>query len=347
MTGGEAAARQRAVQRPSRPDALMERWVWLMRTGQWEAAWRQRDRSLLDVGPDEGRRPRHQQRLWRGQPIAGRRVLIACQHGLGDTVQFVRYVPMVAQLARYVALAVQPSLMPLVDGLPGLDRVVPLDDGPPDRDVEVDVLVEVMELAHLFRSTPGTVPASVPYLTAPALATRRRRRQPRLGFAWRAGDWDVRRSLAPEDARALVADVPWELVPLLPDPRPGEAALFEHGPGPQTMMSLAATLVSLDLVVTVDTLFAHLAGALGIPVWILLRADADWRWMQDRDDSPWYPTARLFRQSRPGEWGDVACRVRRLLTTRSRAESVESAAQDAPANPTPAPTDRWNRSGSQ
>jgi hypothetical protein len=123
-------------------------------------------------------------------------------------------------------------------------------------------------------------------------------------------------------------------VPLLPDPRPGEAALFEHGTGPQSITSLAATLASLDLVVTVDTLFAHLAGALGIPVWILLRADADWRWMQDRDDSPWYPTARLFRQSQPGVWSGVTRRVRRLLTTAPRVESVESAAQGAPANPT-------------
>jgi hypothetical protein len=309
----------------------MERWVWLMRTGRWEAGWRQRDRSLLEIGPDEGHRPRHLQRLWRGQPIAGQRVLIACQHGLGDTIQFVRYVPMVARTARYVALAVQPSLIPLVETLPGLDRVVPLDDGPPDRDVEVDVLVEVMELAHLFRSTPDTVPASVPYLRAPAVVANRHGTRPRLGFAWRAGDWDVQRWLPSADARALVADLPWDIVPLLPDPRPAEAALFEGGPGPQTMPSLAATLVSVDLVVTVDTLYAHLAGALGIPVWILLRADADWRWMRDRDDSPWYPTARLFRQSRPGEWADVARRVRCRLATWRGAESTEKA---APANPT-------------
>ena len=319
MTCGDPVARQRAAQGRPEAEALMERWIRLMRTGRWEAAWRQRDRSLLEVGPDECLRPRHLQRLWRGQPIAGRRVLIACQHGLGDTVQFVRYVPMVAEVARYVALAVQPSLMPLVETLPGLDRVVPLDDGPPDRDVDVDVLVEVMELAHLFRSTPDTVPAAVPYLSVPAVVAERQGTQPRLGFAWRAGEWDVQRSLPSRDARALVADLPCDLVPLLPDPRPDEAALFGHGPGPQAVTSLAATLVSVDLVVTVDTLFAHLAGALGIPVWILLRADADWRWMQDRDDSPWYPTARLFRQSQPGEWADVARRVRRQLAGWCRA----------------------------
>jgi hypothetical protein len=308
--------------------SAFERWVWLMRHGAWEAAWRQRDKSLLEIGEDEWQRPRHLQRLWRGEPVAGRRVLIACQHGLGDTIQFVRYVPMVAQVARHVSLAVQPPLIPLVEDLPGVDRVLPMHDGPPDADVEADVIVEVMELAHLFRSTPDTMPASVPYLNVPAIVSGRSTARPRLGFAWRAGDWDPTRSLAPAEALAVVDDVPWDVVPLLPDPRPGEAALFDGGAGPGSIVSLAAMMMSLELVVTVDTLFAHLAGALGVPVWILLRADPDWRWMLERADSPWYPTARLFRQDEPGEWRRVIREVRSNLVRRGAGRPVEPAANE-------------------
>jgi hypothetical protein len=278
-------------------------WMACMYRGDFAGAWRESDRALGSIAADEWRRPRHQQRLWRGEPLHGRSVLIHCYHGLGDTVQFLRYVPLVAAIARAVTVWIQPSLIPLAAGISPPVRVLPLHDGAPPS--EADVHVEIMELPHVFRTTEATIPRHIPYLDVPGPPqSRMPRPRPRVGIAWRAGEWNPARSVPVDLVAAMLTDVRCDVETLLPALMPEERTRFTSA-GPSTVAELAARMVGLDLVITVDTLFAHLSGALGRPTWILLPHDADWRWMRDRTDSPWYPTARLFRQRRRGEWRQV------------------------------------------
>jgi hypothetical protein len=298
---------------------LGARWFREMRRGDWEAAWRASDAILrAHAGVDCWHRPRHEQWVWDGTPLDGKRVLVRCYHGLGDTLQFIRYLPKVRAIAAETIVWAQPALIPLLRTADGIDRLEPLHDGAYEGEHDVDV--EVMELAHVFRSTPGTLPATVPYLhAAPAPLPRDGRLA--VGLVWRAGDWDERRSL-PFSLLQPLAELPGiDLHVLQRGP-----ALDECPPawgtrsGCDDVLQAARVMRALDLVITVDSMPAHLAGALGVPVWTLLIHDADWRWMEGRGDTPWYPTMRLFRQPAPGEWAPVVRRVadelRALATAR-------------------------------
>ena len=293
---------------PELPEDAGARWMAHMRRGEWEAAWRVSDAVLRSrAGRTWYHLPRHEQPVWNGAPLEGKRVLVRCYHGLGDTLQFIRFLPRVRALAAETVVWAQPELIPLLRTARGTGRLLPLHDGTPE--VEYDVDVEVMELAHLFRATPGTLPAEVPYLHADP-APLPHDGTLRVGIVWRAGGWDDRRSL-PVSVLAPLAEVPGVTLhvlqrgPGLEERPPG----FGVVSGSDSVTEAARVVRALDLVVTVDSMPAHLAGALGVPVWTLLHAEADWRWMEGRDDSPWYPTMRLFRQERPGEWAPVVARV--------------------------------------
>jgi len=285
-------------------------WMRFMRCGDFEAAWQISDRHLCPRGPEESRKPRHLQRIWDGRPLNGQHVLIRCYHGLGDSIQFLRYVPLAAAVAREVSLWIQAPLVKLVEPTPGLTQVRPLHDGDPG--IEYDVDVESMELSQVFRTTVETIPSRVPYLQLPGGLPRLQPGRPRIGLAWRAGSWDPRRSMPVHVAARMVEAAGCDVTVLQNDLGPEDLTWFSPS-GCSTISELAACLASLDLVITVDTVFAHLAGALGRPTWVLLQADADWRWMVNRDDSPWYPTARLYRQSVQGDWVSLAARVARDL----------------------------------
>jgi len=272
----------------------MTDWFACMCEGRFADAWAVSD-AVLAAGlwRDQRTLPRHQQAIWDGTPIDGRRVLVRCYHGLGDTIQFVRYMPMLRARARDVILWTQPALLPLLSNAPGIDRLLPLHDDVVD--VAYDVDVEIMELPWLFRTTLETIPAVVPYLTPPRAVRTQATGKPRVGLAWRTGGWAPHRAISLRNLAPL-----WSV--------PASWHVLHERPG-IGIADLASEMMTLDLVITVDSMPAHLAGALGIPVWTLLPADADWRWMQDRDDSPWYPTMRLFRQERAGEWRPVVERV--------------------------------------
>jgi hypothetical protein len=270
-----------------------QRWMRHMRRGDFAAAWAVSD-ALLRARANTPcwHLPRHEQYVWDGTPLRGRRVVVLCYHGFGDTLQFIRYVPRID--AAEITVVAQPSLIPLLETSCANARFVALtDDGLPRRDD--DVHVEVMELAHVFRSTLDTLPSDVPYLSCGVTPSPRNGSLSRVGVVCRGGDWDPRRDV-PETLMATLGDVPGVTLVSLGDVAPP--------------LRLAQTMCTLDLVVTIDSMPAHLAGALGIPVWTLLHSDADWRWMDARDDSPWYPTMRLFRQERAGEWAPVVARVR-------------------------------------
>ena len=283
-------------------------WMRYVRRGDFAAAWRVSDAVLrARAGRPCRHLPRHEQWVWDGTPLEGKRVLVRCCHGLGDTVQFIRYAPLVKAVAAEVTVWAQPPLIPLLRTARGIDRVLPLHEGDPDSDYDVDV--ELMELPHVFRSTLRTLPRAVPYLHVPP-APLRRTAPLAVGIAWRSGDWDGRRDV-PYPLLAPLAEVPGVELHVLQ--RGAGLAEREAGfgavSGSDDPCQAARVIRALDLVISIDSFPAHLAGALGVPTWTLLHADPDWRWMLDRDDSPWYPTMRLFRQDRAGDWAGVIARV--------------------------------------
>jgi hypothetical protein len=283
-------------------------WLLRMRQGDFEAAWQASDRiRRRRAGHRNWTIPRHLQQVWDGTPFDRRRVLIRCYHGLGDTIQFIRYASLVRATAREVIAWVQPALVPLLRAASGIDTVLPLHDGAPDADYDVDI--EVMELPYAFRTTVATIPGEVPYLTATPVVIQGGR--PRIGVVWRAGEWDEARSLNFRDLCPLF-DEPGTWISLQYGRRRYESHARLQVMGVSEIERLASVIAALDLIISIDSMPAHLGGALGTPVWTLLPQHADWRWMEHRRDTPWYPTMRLFRQSHGG-WPSVINEIRELL----------------------------------
>ncbi len=285
-------------------DADGTEWVHAMQRGDFAAAWNISDAQLRTRGAqDHTKLPRHFQNIWNGRSLFGKRVLVRCYHGLGDTIQFIRYVALLKEVAAEVIVWVQPSLIPLLRSVKGIDQLLPLHDGVPD--VEYDVDVELGELPHVFRTTLTNIPAEVPYIFVEP-ATLGGDARLRVGLIWVSGDWDTRRSVPFSEIQRLaqLPGIDWHI--LQRDARragwDGKLGKISGGDNP---LDDAQVMRALDLVISVDTMTAHLAGAIGQRTWTLLPFDADWRWMIDRNDSPWYPTMRLFRQQAEGRWDTV------------------------------------------
>jgi hypothetical protein len=276
-----------------------------MRRGDFVAAWTISDEVLRRrVESDQGcwDWPRHLQYVWRGAPLRDKRVLVRCYHGLGDTIQFIRFAAPLRNLARHTTFWVQPELLELARAVAGVDRAIPLHSGAPD--VAYDLDIEIMELPHALRIAPQMLADSVPYLFAGDAGEAACRK--RVGLVWRAGKWNPYRSTPIELLMRLREPAGLDLLSLQLDAAPAElAAIGAVDWRSANLYQLATRVMTLDLVITVDTMMAHLAGALGRPVWTLLPADCDWRWMEGRSDSPWYPSMRLFRQRRAGHWREV------------------------------------------
>jgi hypothetical protein len=296
-------------------------WMHHMRRGEFDKAWLASDEVLRrrsGVGCHD--LPRHFQWIWSGRPLEDQHVLVRCYHGLGDTIQFVRYMPLLKSIAAKVTVWMQPTLIPLLGGFPGIDRILALHDGRPDCDYDVDL--EIMELPHVFRTTLDTIPRDVPYLNVEA-APLPDRDHFAVGIFPNTGDWDSRRAVPWERFTTLAAAAgvrPYVLArdALSSSPSFHSSAAsdqFHILTGPDDIVSTAQLMRAFDLVIAVDSMPAHLAGALGVPTWTLLHADADWRWMEGRTDSPWYPTMRLFRQKAQGGWGPVIAEVVDALRT--------------------------------
>lgn len=278
--------------------------------GDFEAAWRISDqvlRARIVRGETCFHWPRHFQYVWRGEPLEGRRVLVRCYHGLGDTLQFARFFRPLRSIAGHVQVWAQPELLGILQSADGIDGLLPLHDGAVDAEFDADI--ELMELPHALRVTSATLPRAVPYLSlrrmrGDAFAERRPSDEAfNVGLVWRSGEWDDRRSV-PLRALAPLAAIPGvRLYSLQRGSAQGQAAVLRASDVSDADVEVAATrMQALDLILAPDTMIAHLAGALGLPVFTLLHADCDWRWMTERSDSPWYPTMRLFRQPRLGDW---------------------------------------------
>ena len=258
------------------------------------------------------------QTQWRGEPGDGRTLLIHAEQGFGDTIQFCRYASLAAAAGWRVVLEVQPALVRLLRSLAGVDRVIAQGEALPEFDAHCSML----SLPLAMGTELATIPSATSYLSADPNETAGWRARlgeaPRIGLAW-AGSaalpTDRRRSLAPE-----------RLAPLLAVPGMRFVSLQKTGPAAPAQFGLidvmaeiddfagtAALVAQLDLVIAVDTAIAHLAAALGRPVWLLDRFDSDWRWLADRRDSPWYPTLRRYRQKQPGDWDAVLAEVAQAL----------------------------------
>jgi tetratricopeptide (TPR) repeat protein len=265
--------------------------------------------------------------LWLGQEsLAGRTILLHAEQGCGDTLQFVRYASKVAALGATVLLEVQPPLKPLLADLTGVAQVFARGEPLPWFELHCPL----MSLPLAFATSLETIPCAIPYLRVPESRLRQWRerlgapRSLRVGIAWAgspAHKNDHNRSIGLTRLRALLSTPAVEFVSIQREPSEPEAAalsghrdLLHVGEELRDFADTAAVISLMDLVVSVDTAVAHLAGALGTTVWVLLPFTPDFRWLLEREDSPWYPTARLFRQPRPGDWESVLGRVREALT---------------------------------
>ena len=336
-----AAFRRAVTLDPAQVQAAFGESLALLSLGRYREGWVAYESRWRDPRFCEDERT-YDRPLWLNAPgstIAGRTLLLHAEQGLGDTIQFVRYVPLVRRLGARVVLQVQPPLLPLLAGMADAQLATGAD--PPPHDLHCPLL----SLPLALRTELPTVPAQIPYLAAdPAL---RRRWRERLGASahLRVGLAISGSPAHPEDALRSIPAA--EMLPLLAVPdvtfhivqselRPADAALLRglpnvvnHADMLNDFAGTAALLTVLDLLVSVDTSVAHLGGALGVPVWLLVQSNADFRWLRVREDSPWYPGMRLFRQREPRRWAPVIARVAAALGARAAAARYEASSMAA------------------
>jgi hypothetical protein len=307
-------------------DDALTRWnlsLLQMLTGDFEAGWAGREARWTKTDPIPY--PRFGQPMWLGrEPVEGKTILVHLDEGLGDTIQYARYVPVLAELGARVILVVEPPLQTLLSGLPGVAQCLAFGEPLPAFDMHCPV----GSLPLAFATRLDSIPSQIPYLPRPSeprvqawedrLGPRRRLR---IGLVWSGNPShrnDHNRSMALQALRSLF-DLDVTFVSLQKHARATDQPVLAQSDIVDLIADLAdfsdtAALVScLDLVISVDTSVAHLAAALGCPTWILLPYTPDYRWLLGRDDSPWYPTARLFRQTADRDYALVLDRVRAEL----------------------------------
>jgi hypothetical protein len=308
------------------------RWDCHMFLGDFESAWRESELIANRGNPDP-------HRFWDGQSFVGRRVLIRCLHGLGDTIQFIRYAPLIREQARTLTIEAQPTLKSLLEQAYIADSVITWGEPEPTWDQQI----EIIELPRAFRTTVASIPNHVPYLNVPSELgsnVENGGRPLRVGIVWGSSSHNPERSIPLKDLAELFALPGASFFSLQAGPARAELEpwssratnLYDES---ASVLAIAQTLKTIDLVITVDTMMAHLAGAMACPVWTLLPYQCDWRWMLHRQDSPWYPTMRLFRQRRPGDWAGVVRQLRRELWTFIRNPEYDAAPSHQPSPPHP------------
>jgi len=306
---------------PDPATARYHRGMALLAAGDFAEGWAEYEyrRNMPSLVPRQYDKP-----SWAGDALEGRRLLITAEQGYGDMIQFARFAPLAAPRGGAVILEAPAELLPLFAPFADALTLVATEDGPVPA-ADFDCHVQLMSLAGILGVTARTVPAAIPYIGVPpprAAAWREAMRGDagyRIGLAW-AGrpsyPQDAQRSMDCAHLTPLTELEGLSLYSLQKDKttRPMSPALAaslteDFGHLPEDFAETAAIVENLDLVITVDTALAHLAGALGKPVWTLLPFAADWRWMRGRADTPWYPAMRLFRQDVAGDWAGVMARV--------------------------------------
>jgi hypothetical protein len=299
---------------PDHAEAHWNRSLLLLLTGNYQEGWREYEWRWKKRNFSSPQR-NFIQPQWQGENATGKTILIHAEQGFGDTLQFCRYVPLVAEQGMRVAFEVQPPLAALMVSLDPEVTVVPMGQPLPEFDLHAPLL----SLPLIFDTKIDTVPTRIPYLSAHTDAGWRGLLSAdqgfKVGLCWAGKAYPDPRRSCPASVLASLAGirgVSWYSLQFgwnEPFPFP----MHDHTDQIKDFSYMAALISQLDLVVTVDTAVAHLAGALGKPVWLMLPYVADWRWLTDRDDSPWYPAMRIFRQKKPDSWPDVLQRVRESL----------------------------------
>jgi len=328
---------------PNHLDAHWNRGLALLSLGRWQEGWVEYEwrRHLRE---DLGQKRGFPQPAWQGSPLTGMHVLVLCEQGLGDTIQFIRYVPMLVARGAKVTVECQSKLRPLLKCLEN-EHVKVIARGEPLP--TFDMHARLMTLPCIFGSTPEDLPNSVPYLSVDEKRIAEFKEQfasePgfKVGLVWQgntAHKGDRFRSIPLELFVPLTKIEGVRLVSLQKgygseqiEKNKEQMELLEWSDPTDTtaeaLLDTAAVMKNLDLVVAVDTSVAHLAGALGVPTWVAMPLASDWRWLSEREDTPWYPTMRLFRQKKLGGWTDVIER----MTTAMR-KQIATTCPDAASN---------------
>ena len=290
-----------------------------LQLGDYEAGWRGYESRWQVAAHDK---PRADATVPDIAAVAGKRILLLPEQGRGDIVQFARYAPLLAERGAIVHLSVYDDLKPLLSSLPGVAGIY----GEDELEPAYDIVTPLLSLPLAFGTTIATIPVKVPYLQAdPARVALWRARldgepRPRIGLTWSSTNPGAGRMTRLEVLRPLldhpnasfhalqkeISDVDLDFMRV-------DGRVLDHRLELTDFAETAALIEALDLVITIDTAVAHVAGALGKPVWIMLPHVAEWRWLRHRTDSPWYPTARLFRQPAPGDWGGLVGRIAAAL----------------------------------
>ncbi|MEG3857645.1 tetratricopeptide repeat protein [Microcoleus sp. herbarium12] len=331
---------------PESPEAHLRLALALLLTGNFEQGFREYESrwKTQELEPRFFAQP-----LWDGSDLQGKTILLHPEQGLGDTIQFVRYASLVKQKGGTVVVACHVLLKPLFEGIAGVDRVVVR----PTECVDFDVQAPLLSLPRILATTLENIPANIPYLAAPPDAkVTLESNKLKVGIVWAGGPLHRKnrdRSCKFTEFVNFLDVAGVSVYSLQKDLSAGDRALLNQQPQIRDLSEhcinfadTAAIVSQLDLVICVDTSIAHLAGALGKPVWILLSFVPDWRWMLEREDSPWYPAARLFRQQKPGDWVGVGDRIKaaleQLISTsgpRSQAVIGNAYPEAGPQNPLP------------
>jgi tetratricopeptide (TPR) repeat protein len=316
------------------PDLIDAHWnqshLWLLQ-GDFDRGWPGYEWrwKAKEVPPRDFSQPR-----WNGEALEGKTIFLHAEQGFGDTLQFLRYAALVKERGGKVVVECQKPLLKLLSKVPGIDRLLAHGDELPPFDVHAPLL----SLPGIVRTTLETIPANVPYLFAEKELVDQWRQRLGGSEGFRIGvNWMGRTAPGPHKQRdirlqqfAALAAIPGaRLISLQKDggKEVAEAGfpIVDLGPDLDTthgpFMDTAAIIMNLDLVITSDTSIPHLAGALGVPVWLALPFVPDWRWLLDRSDSPWYPTMRLFRQKTRGDWAGVFREIDEALRERLKSNS--------------------------
>ncbi len=311
----------------------------LLAMGDFDPGWREYEwRNQTEAG--KSTMPAITSAHWNGMKIPTGRLLLVGDQGYGDTIQFARYIPMAAERCQELIMGCSAEMGPLLAKMPGVSQYCHRWTDIPGHAAHC----RLSSLPYLFHTRLDTIPAQVPYLKADPVRVEHWRdrlasslpdRVKRIGLAWTGRPThpnDRRRSLPLAYLRSLAQAGSASFVSLQKPMPARDLEMIKHFPGMTDLSNeladfgeTAALIENLDLIITVDTSMGHLAGALGKPVWILIPKAADWRWMLNREDSPWYPSARLFRQLKPGGWDEPMARLDAALRMELAGAPAESA----------------------
>ncbi len=310
---------------PQYADAQFNRAALLLAMGDfnqgWEAyEWRFGRDSAASVYPHHISTPR-----WQGEKFQNRRLLVHCEQGMGDVLQFLRYLPMVKALGGEVVLEVHEPLVPLLQSQSGVDAVIPFNAQSPPT-ISHDMHIPLLSLPRIFMQRTVVIPAELPYIRinrgdADKWKDCHKPGAVNIGLVWASSAVDPRRNLPIERCAAWFDDPGLHFISLQKGPAldqidrlpPSTSHITVVGPELRNFLDTAHAMAGLDLVISVDTAALHLAGGMGLPLWVPLLFSADWRWPSDGKPSVWYPHAKIFRQNAPGDWDDVIGSIGAML----------------------------------